>query len=294
LFKAEISKGLADTGPVKEVTLYKDAMTSGWDQMKSIQGIITNRSLISLFQMLKSIDGGFRSIDCTILQGAGGQVIYVPPQIPDNIKRHMTELERFVNDDDICTLDPLIKMALIHQQFESVHPFPDGNGRIGRILNVLYLTRTGLLDTPILYLSRYITENKADYYRLLHAIRETDNESDNSEAWQSWVLYMLNAVSQTAQTTLVIGIRDQMATMKTGIRDGELQRIYSQDLINNLFRHPYTRIEFIQSDLGMSRNTATKYLDGLAAAGCLVKHRGGRSNYYINVKLVEMLSGEPK
>ncbi len=294
LFKAEVSNRLPSFGPVKEVALYRDAMRMAWGQMKATHGIITNRSLISIFQLLKSVEGGFRSTGGTVLQNSGGNIVYVPPQIPDNINRHMTALERFVNDDEVCELDPLIKMALIHHQFESIHPFADGNGRIGRILNVLYLARTGLLDTPILYLSRYINENKAEYYLLLQAIRESDNESDRSIAWQNWILYMLNAVSETAQTTLalVIGIRDQMAALKTGIRDGELTKMYSQDLVNNLFRHPYTRIEFIEADLGVSRNTATKYLEELAAHGFLMKQKEGRNNYYINVQLVDLLSGK--
>lgn len=293
LFRAEITKGLPASGPVKEVALYRDAMRLGWNEMNTTQGIITNRSLVAIFRMLKGVDGGFRSTGGTILQSNNGDVVYVPPQIPDNINRHMSALERFVNVDDDCTLDPLIKMALIHHQFESIHPFPDGNGRIGRILNVLYLTRTGLLDTPILYLSRYITEHKSDYYRLLQIIRDTGDPSDRNIAWQDWVLYMLNAVSETSQDTLslVSGIRDQMASMKTGIRDGALKKMYSQDLINNLFRHPYTRIEFIESDLGVSRNTATKYLDELATFGILEKHKEGRNSYYINVKLVDLLSG---
>jgi len=185
LFRAEVSRGLPASGPVKEVALCRDAMRLGWNQMTATQGIITNRSLITLFQMLKRVDGGFRSTGGTILQTSNGNTVYVPPQIPDNINLHMAALERFVNDDDACKLDPLIKMALIHHQFESIHPFPDGNGRIGRMLNVLYLTRTGLLDTPILYLSRYITEHKADYYRLLQAVRDSGSTSLSNDAWQN-------------------------------------------------------------------------------------------------------------
>lgn len=294
LFRADVSRGIMASGPVKEVALYRDAMRLGWDQMKVRQGIISNRTLISLFQILKGVDSGFRSTGGTILQSSGGDTVYVPPQIPDNINKHMSALEHFINDDSACDLDPLIKMALIHHQFESIHPFPDGNGRIGRMLNVLYLTRTGLLDTPILYLSRYITENKSDYYRLLQAIRDADTNTAKSKAWQEWVVYILNAVSHTSETTLtlVVGIRDQMAAMKVGIRDGELKNMYSQDLINNLFRHPYTRIEYIETDLGVSRNTATKYLEELASSGFLVKHKVGRSSYYINVALVNLLSGQ--
>jgi Fic family protein len=173
-------------------------------------------------------------------------------------------------------------MALIHHQFESIHPFPDGNGRIGRILNVLYLTRSGLLDIPILYLSRHITRTKADYYRLLQAVR-----SDG--AWEDWTLYMLGAVAETATTTLELleGIRTQMASVKNRMRT-ELPHLYSQDLLNNLFRHPYTRIEFVINDIKVTRQTAAKYLDQLADAGFVNKHRAGRSNYYVNADLVRL------
>ena len=201
----------------------------------------------------------------------------------------MTALERFVNDDSLSDLDPLIKMALIHHQFESIHPFSDGNGRIGRILNVLYLTRAGRLDIPVLYLSRYITRNKALYYRYLQAVRYEG-------AWEDWVVFMLDAVAETSVTTngLVIEIRDQMVAIKRRMRD-ELPRLYSQDLLNNLFRHPYTRIEYVQNDLNVTRQTAAKYLDTLAEQGFVEKHRSGKSNYYINVALVRLFldaSGE--
>jgi Fic family protein len=174
-------------------------------------------------------------------------------------------------------------MALIHHQFESIHPFPDGNGRIGRILNVLYLTRAGLLDIPILYLSRHITRNKNDYYRLLQAVRDHG-------AWEEWVIFMLDGVAETAVTTLrlVEGIGEQMRTAKHRMR-AELPKLYSQELLNNLFRHPYTRIEYAQNDLGVTRQTAARYLDTLADAGFVDKHRAGKHNYYINTQLVRLL-----
>jgi Fic family protein len=194
----------------------------------------------------------------------------------------MTALERFINDDDLSDLDPLIKMALIHHQFESIHPFPDGNGRIGRILTVLYLTRTGLLDIPVLYLSRFITRNKGDYYRHLQAVRDTGD-------WEPWIIYMLEAVAETSATTveIVTGIRQQMTDVKLRLR-GQLPKLYSQELLNNLFRHPYTRIEYLQKDLGISRQTAAKYLDTLAEHGFVEKHRSGKNNYFINVALVKL------
>ena len=195
----------------------------------------------------------------------------------------MTALERFINQDaHESDLDPLTRMAIIHHQFESIHPFSDGNGRLGRIINVLFLTRSGLLDIPILYLSRFITQNKGDYYRLLQSVRDTGE-------WEPWLLYMLRAVEETAIRTLrlVEGVRTLMVDTKQRLRE-QHPKLYSQDLLNNLFRHPYTRIEFVQDELRVSRPTATKYLDELADGGLLRKHRAGRNNYYINDALVAL------
>lgn len=293
LFRADITLERKASGPSKEVALYRDAMRLGWKDLNANQGIVTNRSLIAQFQLLKGIDTGFRTSGGTVLQSSNQDVVYVPPQIPDNIERHMSALERFINEPELSDLDPLIKMAIIHHQFESIHPFPDGNGRIGRILNVLYLVVSGLLDIPVLYLSRYINKNKNEYYRYLQNVRDAAEYEAKTKAWQTWVTYMLTAVDDTSRTTikLVEGIRDQMATMKVEIRDGELRKLYSQDLINNLFRHPYTRIEFIEKDLNITRKTATKYLEQLTEAKILEKVREGRNNYYINYRLINLLVG---
>jgi Fic family protein len=176
-------------------------------------------------------------------------------------------------------------MAIVHHQFESIHPFYDGNGRTGRIINVLYLVNKGLLDIPVLYLSRHIVRNKPDYYRLLQAVRERD-------AWEEWVLYMLEAVERTANGGIktIQAIKSLFLDYKHRIRAG--YKFYSQDLINNLFSHPYTKIEFIQKDLAVSRLTATRYLDLLAEGGFVQKKKVGRSNYYINRPLFEILAGD--
>lgn len=277
--------GLFPDGPespaAKEVANYRDALKRGHDSLFQTQGLLTNNVIIEMFRILKRTTGDFRATPGTALKNeATGALVYVPPQSATEIRDQMTALERFINDDRLSDLDPLVKMAIIHHQFESIHPFPDGNGRIGRIINVLYLTRTGLLDIPILYLSRYITAHKADYYRLLQAVRDEG-------AWEAWLIYMLTAVAETAQQTLQLieGMRQLMADYKRRIRE-EHRRIYSQDLLNNLFRHPYTRIEFVQAELGVTRQTAAKYLDQLAEAGFVEKHQQGRSNYYINTPLV--------
>jgi Fic family protein len=174
-------------------------------------------------------------------------------------------------------------MAVIHHQFESIHPFYDGNGRTGRIINILYLVKEGLLKIPILYLSRYINQNKAQYYQLLQKVR-TDN------AWQEWVLYILDGVEQTALQSIqqIHGIRLLMQKHKLKMRT-ELPKIYSQDLLNNIFRHPYTKIDFIIRDLGVSRPTATRYLDELVRIGHLTRHKIGKDNFYINDDLYQLL-----
>ena len=218
------------------------------------------------------------------MKDSAGRVVYTPPE-PTDIIPLMTDLERFINEDALFGADPLIKMALIHHQFESIHPFYDGNGRTGRIINVLYLVKHGLLDIPVLYMSRYIVRTKSDYYRLLQSVRDDDT-------WEEWVTYLLTAVEETAREGIatVIAIRAALLDTKHRIRDAF--RFYSQDLINNLFTHPYTKIAFVERDLKVSRLTATKYLEALTEAGFLEKRKVGRSNYYINVALTRILTGD--
>jgi len=284
LFQADLFPDDPQSPAAKEVARYRDALRLGHRRLIETGGLVPNSTLIDMFRLLKDRDDAFRVTPGTALKNErSGETVFVPPQDANEIIRLMTELERFVNDDALSDLDPLIKMALIHHQFESIHPFADGNGRIGRILNVLYLTRTGLLDIPILYLSRHITRHKGDYYRLLQAVRDDG-------AWEDWVIFMLDAVADTAITTaeLVEGIGMQMRDAKHRLRS-ELPKIYSQDLLNNLFRHPYTRIDYVQSELGITRQTAARYLDTLSESGFVEKHRAGKSNYYINTALVRLL-----
>jgi Fic family protein len=284
LFQADVFPDEPQSPAAKEVARYRDALRLGHRRLLETEGLIPNSTLIDMFRLLKGRDDGFRTTPGTALKNErSGEVVFVPPQDAREIVALMTELERFVNEDEVSDLDPLIKMALIHHQFESIHPFPDGNGRIGRILNVLYLTRTGLLDIPILYLSRHITRNKSDYYRLLQAVRDEGR-------WEDWVIYMLDGVADTAVTTLqlVQGIGEQMRAAKHRMRK-ELPKLYSQELLNNLFRHPYTRIEYVQNELGVTRQTAARYLDILDENGFVDKHRAGKHNYFINTPLVRLL-----
>jgi Fic family protein len=274
----------ASSPAAKEVAHYRKALRTGFDVVRK-SGLLTNKHILQIQAELERNTAGFRKLPGTALKASDGRTIYTPPQDATAIVALMTDLERFINEDDRFDADPLIKMALIHHQFESIHPFYDGNGRTGRIINVLYLVKHGLLGIPVLYLSRHIVRTKSEYYRLLQAVREKD-------VWEEWVLYMLEAVEKTAAEgiTVIQGIKETLLDYKRRIRDG--YKFYSQDLINNLFSHPYTKIEFIQKDLGVSRLTATKYLDRLTEDGFLKKKKVGRSNYYINRPLYRILTGE--
>lgn len=281
LFKDDVDPEAFGNPAAKEVLRYRQALRVGFEQVRTT-GLLTANHIIDIQRELERNNAGFRKLPGTALKDGVGRTVYTPPQDPTEIIELMRGLERFMNQPDLLDVDPLIKMALVHHQFESIHPFYDGNGRTGRIVNVLYLVKEGLLDIPVLYLSRHIVRSKADYYRLLQDVRENDT-------WEAWVLYMLEAVEVTAQQTIrtVQAIKAALMDYKHRIRDQH--KFYSQDLINNLFTHPYTKIDFLQHDLGVSRLTATKYLDALAATGFVQKQKIGRSNYYVNLALNQIL-----
>lgn len=283
LFKDDVLPEAFANPAAKEVLRYRQALRVGFEQVRR-SGLLTTNHIIEIQAELERNNAGFRKLPGTALKDGGGQTVYTPPQDSVEIIALMRDLERFINDADLYAVDPLIKMALIHHQFESIHPFYDGNGRTGRILNVLYLVKEGLLDIPVLYLSSHIVRTKADYYRLLQTVRMEDR-------WEDWVLYMLEAVEQTSTQTIatIQAIKAALLDYKHRIRAGH--KFYSQDLINNLFTHPYTKIEFVQRDLQVSRITATKYLDALAEGGFVQKQKMGRSNYYVNIALSEILMG---
>ncbi len=267
----------------KEVRRYNAAFRIGFERILQ-DGLLRLDALLALHRELVGNDAGIRGIPGTVLRNqTTGEIVYTPPQDRSTIDALMDNLLRFINDKTFVSADPLVKMALMHYQFESIHPFYDGNGRAGRILNVLYLIQEDLLDIPILYLSGYITRHKSAYYRLLQGVRE-------EHAWEEWITFMLTAVAETSITTLhlVSGIRDAMLRFKQGIRTQF--GFYSQELINNLFSHPYTRIEYVQRDLRVSRITASKYLNTLAEAGFVEKRKAGRSVYFLNRSLLDLLS----
>jgi len=283
LYKSELNFESFTSLNAKEVQNYISALKTGFELI-SQDNILTNKMILQIQEMLENNRAGFRKLPGTTLKSsATGETIYTPPQNYNEINRLMTNLEKFINDPELGNIDPLIKMAIIHFQFESIHPFYDGNGRTGRIINILYLIIQKLQKLPILYLSSYIIKNKSDYYRLLQEVRLKNS-------WEEWILFMINGIEITSKETieLIIQIRELMMTYKNRLRDN--YKFYSQDLLNNLFKHPYTKIEFVVNDLKVSRLTAANYLNKLADDGLLNKAKLGTGNYYINEPLFKLLS----
>lgn len=287
LYRADLNlENVVINASTKEVLNYRQAMQRGFDLARRTK-LLTLNDIKKIQEELEVNNAGFRSAPGTTLQNTKGEVVYTPPQSAAEVEHLMHNLEQYINDPLMHDVDPLIKMAVIHHQFESIHPFYDGNGRTGRIISILYLVINDLLDLPILYLSRYITHNKAEYYRLIQAVR--DANGDNSYEWEQWILFMLKGVEETAIETirLVKGISFLMGEYKNRLRP-LFKRLYKHELLNNLFYHPYTKIEFIEKDMMVQRKTATKYLDMIVNEGLLEKIKIGRTNYYINYRLIDL------
>jgi Fic family protein len=280
LYKTELN--LISSLDSKEVQSYSEALKVGFAQIQE-NNLLTNNIILKIQERLEKNKAGFRKTPGTVLKNAiTGDIVYEPPQDYDTIVKLMKNLEIFINDNSISDLDPLTKMAVIHLQFESIHPFYDGNGRTGRIINILYLIIQGLLNLPILYLSNYIIKNKATYYELLQTVRSKNR-------WEEWLIYMIDSIEKTSENTiqLISEIKSQMQKLKIILRGN--YKFYSQDLLNNLFKHPYSKIEFVVRDLKVSRITAANYLNKLANDGILRKEKLGKSNYYINQELFDIL-----
>ena len=269
----------------KEVHQYATALKTGFKLVKKNELLKANH-ILQIQEIVEGNDAGYRKLPGTkLLNDKTGEVIYTPPQEHTEIVKLMKNLEAFINDETLMDADPLVKMAIIHHQFESIHPFYDGNGRTGRIINILYLILKQLLDLPVLYLSRYIIRHKNRYYRLLQSVRETGE-------WEEWILFMLDGVEQTSKESIILigEIKNLMFDYKQKLRDN-LPKLYSQDLLNNLFKYPYTKIEYLQDELGISRNTAIRYLEALLKEKLLIKKKIGRDNFYINQPLYNLLAG---
>lgn len=283
LYKSELNLDAFRSLQAKEVQNYILALKKGFELITNTR-LLTNKSILQIQEVLENNNAGFRKLPGTALKNAStGETIYTPPQSFEEIIGLMANLEKYINDSEIQGYDPLIKMAIIHFQFESIHPFYDGNGRTGRIINILYLILEKLQTLPILYLSNYIIKNKPDYYKFLQKVRDEN-------LWEDWILFMIKGVEQTAKETieLITKIRDLMLDYKHRLRDN--YKFYSQDLLNNLFKHPYTKIEFIVNDLSVSRLTAANYLNKLAKDKMLRKNKLGTGNYYVNEELFDLLT----
>lgn len=280
IYKAMIKP--TDTTPAaKEVVDYRAAIWEGYNLIKEKQMISTN-IIVKIQEKLEHNQAGIRSTLGTVIKNTvTDEVIYTPPQEKEVILKYMRNLEEYINND-YDMVDPLIKLAIIHYQFESIHPFYDGNGRTGRIINILYLILKELIDTPILYLSKYIIRNKTEYYKLFQETRETGNYED-------WIVYMLVGIEEMAEETIHVieEIRKEMLNMKHELR--EKTRIYSKELLEALFFEFYTKIPYIQKQLGVSDKTAQKYLDELVNLNILTSEKIGRERIYKNERLFKII-----
>jgi Fic family protein len=284
VYQSSVFSNLFTSPEAKEVHLYAEALKHGFELIQK-SGLLTNNHILEIQAIIEQNNAGFRKVPGTkLLNDKTGEVVYMPPQDAVEIENLMQNLEAFINNDELTDIDPLIKMAIIHHQFETIHPFYDGNGRAGRIINILYLINKKLLELPILYLSSYIIDKKNDYYLYLQEVRETGN-------WEPWILFMLDCVENTANEgiSLVNNIYKMMQQYNQEIKE-KIPKLYSQELLNNLFKYPYTKIEFIERDLDVSRSTAIRYLDELVKFGFLEKQKWGRESFYVNKALFEILS----
>ena len=272
LYRADADADGKTDPHTKEVLRYRQALNHGFREMGA-RPLSTNL-FIEIVRIIKEVDFGVRRVPGTALKNAQGDVIYTPPVGEAIIRDKLANLEQFMHADD--DLDPLVKMAVMHYQFEAIHPFEDGNGRTGRILNLLYLVERGLLDIPVLFLSRYIIANKVGYYEGLRGVTER-------QEWEPWVLFMLQAVESTAQQTFdqVTRIRVLMEQVREQVQQ-QAPGIYSKDLIEVIFQHPYTKIQFLVDSSIAKRQTASSYLQTLAGLGILRPSKQGREMYYIN------------
>ena len=283
----ELYRAFADAGHntnphTKEVLHYSEALWHGCDTLRNKGGPLTTNLFVSLFQIVKQTTDGIRKGAGTKLANpATGRIIYTPPEGEGLLRDKLANLEKFIYAED--EIDPLIKLAVLHYQFEAIHPFADGNGRTGRILNILFLIDRDLLDIPVLYLSRYIIENKNGYYVALRRVTE-------KQAWEDWTVYMLNAVEQTARATRerIVAIKDLMNKTAETVRK-KAPRIYSKDLIEVIFHQPYCKIKFLEDAEIGNRQTASTYLRELEKIGVLHGTKKGREFYYINKKFLDVL-----
>ena len=282
LYQALYAKSAKPDVATKEVLRYREALLMGTLLIKEKRFLNTN-GIITIQKELEENNAGLRKLPGTaLINDLTNEVIYTPPDSFHSISGLMKNLEEYINIDE-DDMSPLIKLAIQHYQFESIHPFYDGNGRTGRIINVLYLILKGLLNEPVLYLSSYIIQNKGDYYRLLQEVRTKNN-------WEDWILYMLKGIEQTALSTIEqINEINHLFSETQKLVQEKLPRIYSKDLIEQLFIHPYCKIEFLVENLNLERKAASRHLNNLKEIDVLKSLSKGKEVIYINEKLFDLL-----
>lgn len=282
LFKAFSSNMQSIDPQTKEVLRYRQALWTGYKRLKK-RPVFSTNLFIDIFRIIKQTDEGIRNTPGTRIADGRGEIVYSPPEGERVIRDKLKKLEEFIHYDR-DEIDPLVRLALIHYQFEAIHPFTDGNGRTGRIMNVLYLVYKKLLDLPILYLSQYIIQHKAEYYQLLRGVTFKGE-------WEPWIIYMLKAVEKTSINTKekIIQIKDQLDKTLEKARKELPSQIYSKELVELLFEQPYCKIQFVVDKGIAKRQTAAKYLKELEKIGILGKEKVGKENLFLNKKLYEIL-----
>lgn len=285
----DIYKVLTESGfkeeNAKEVVDYRNAIWAGYEQIKK-DGFINTNTIVKIQGIIEHNNAGIRKLPGTELKNSlTGETIYTPPQNEEEIRDYLRNLEKFINNNE-DGIDPLIKVCLIHYQFESIHPFYDGNGRTGRILNILYLVLNKLIDSPILYLSKYINKTKQEYYKLFNEVRNNNN-------YEEWILYILKGIEITSKETITLieKIQDEMKNFKEEFRT-KLPKIYSKELLESLFYEVYTKIAYIEKACDVTRLTATSYLNQLEEISLLESEKIGREKIYKNLRLIKLLSDE--
>ncbi len=287
LYQAELFEQKTISPQAKEVRNYAEALLLGYEQIRN-GNLLTINNICTIQSVLEKNNAGIRKqVGTTLKNASTGEIIYTPPQDYDTIIALLGNLEKVINVDDFWPeIDPLVKMAAIHYQFESIHPFYDGNGRTGRIINVLYMVLKKLLDTPILYLSRYIISNKSAYYQCLQEVRTQNN-------WEDFILFMLDAVIETAKMTVVTIQKIDASMLKTKRLLRENFKFYNRDLVDAIYLFPYTRIQHLQDALHISRNTAASYLKQMTDFGLLRRMTRGNCAYFVNQELFKILCEIP-
>ena len=284
LYQAVLSTENANPA-AKEVLSYRDALQSGLGLMIGNQNLITTNLLISIVKRIKQNQSGIRVQPGTVLKNSiTGETIYTPPCCEEELRRKMSGLEQFINLNELNPIDPLIKLAMIHYLFESIHLFSDGNGRAGRILNILYLIQQQLIPQPVLYLSAYIIDNKQDYYRLLNEVTAMGN-------WRDWILFMTTAINESALLSIrkIRGILALKKDMEPQIF-ASLQKFGNRNqLLDLMFELPYLKIDLLVKKEIAHRETASVYLKKLEQDGLLTTYKAGKVTYFVNHRLMDLL-----